>query len=183
MSEGWDMSWAITHYYLICEQVFLIIKRSLKRCSALTRNQTLFNLYKVIQIFCLSQSYDSMVMIVFLSTISCGLTIAFQLNFLVVEQVFQRVLRAYAGKLVARLPRGQPGLVTGTEGQVRVQNFLRPFSWLLLHMCWCRTISECLGAVVQVSDKDERVICYIVNTAEYCHETVCLPFRLSHIWK
>ncbi|KAG0584269.1 hypothetical protein M758_3G197500 [Ceratodon purpureus] len=82
-------------------QVFLIIKRSLKRCSALTRNQTLFNLYKV----------------------------------------FQRVLRAYAGKLVARLPRGQPGLVSGTEGQVKV------------------------------SDKDERVICYIVNTAEYCHET------------
>lgn len=29
-------------------QVFLIIKRSLKRCSALTRNQTLFNLYKVL---------------------------------------------------------------------------------------------------------------------------------------
>lgn len=28
-------------------QVFLIIKRSLKRCSALTRNATLFNLYKV----------------------------------------------------------------------------------------------------------------------------------------
>ncbi|XP_024364577.1 vacuolar protein sorting-associated protein 53 A [Physcomitrium patens] len=82
-------------------QVFLIIKRSLKRCSTLTRNQTLFNLYKV----------------------------------------FQRVLRAYAGKLVARLPRGQPGLVSGTEGQVKV------------------------------SDKDERVICYIVNTAEYCHET------------
>lgn len=25
---------------------------------------------------------------------------------------------------------------------------------------------------IQVSDKDERVICYIVNTAEYCHETV-----------
>ncbi|CAK9191617.1 unnamed protein product [Sphagnum troendelagicum] len=82
-------------------QVFLIIKRSLKRCSALSRNQTLFNLY----------------------------------------MVFQRVLRAYAAKLVARLPRGQPGLVTGTEGQVKV------------------------------SDKDERVVCYIVNTAEYCHET------------
>jgi hypothetical protein len=36
------------------------------------------------------------------------------------KQVFQRVLRAYAAKLVARLPRGQPGLVTGTEGQVKV---------------------------------------------------------------
>lgn len=34
--------------------------------------------------------------------------------------MFQRVLRAYAGKLVARLPRGQPGLVSGTEGQVKV---------------------------------------------------------------
>jgi hypothetical protein len=29
-------------------QVFLIIKRSLKRCSALSRNQTLFNLYMVL---------------------------------------------------------------------------------------------------------------------------------------
>jgi hypothetical protein len=33
---------------LLCEQVFLIIKRSLKRCSALSRNQTLFNLYTVL---------------------------------------------------------------------------------------------------------------------------------------
>ncbi|CAM6084244.1 unnamed protein product [Calypogeia fissa] len=85
-------------------QVFLVIKRSLKRCSALTRNTTLFNLYKV----------------------------------------FQRILNAYAGKLSARLPRGGTGLVasaTGTEGQVKV------------------------------TDRDERVICFIVNTAEYCHET------------
>ncbi|KAG6550389.1 hypothetical protein Mapa_008352 [Marchantia paleacea] len=86
------------------QQVFLIIKRSLKRCSALTRNQTLFNLYKV----------------------------------------FQRILKAYAGKLSSRLPKGGTGLVasaTGTEGQVKV------------------------------TDREERVICYIVNTAEYCHET------------
>ncbi|KAG0554133.1 hypothetical protein KC19_12G065500 [Ceratodon purpureus] len=100
--ESWESEEGTqTHILSSGTQVFLIIKRSLKRCSALTRNQTLFNLYKV----------------------------------------FQRVLRAYAGKLVTRLPRGQPGLVTGTEGQVKV------------------------------SDKDERVICYIVNTAEYCHET------------
>eukprot|EP00249_Psilotum_nudum_P021312 c28062_g1_i1 orf=249-2780(+) len=85
-------------------QVFLIIKRSLKRCSALTRNQTLFNLFKV----------------------------------------FQRILKAYSGKLSSRLPKGGTGLVaaaTGTDGQVKI------------------------------SEKDERLICYIVNTAEYCHET------------
>lgn len=85
-------------------QVFSIIKRSLKRCSALTKNQTLYNLF----------------------------------------MVFQRILKAYAGKLSARLPKGGTGLVaaaTGTDGQIRT------------------------------SDKDERVICYIVNTAEYCHET------------
>lgn len=85
-------------------QVFLVIRKSLKRCSALTKNQTLFNLF----------------------------------------QVFQRILKAYAAKLYARLPKGGTGIVaaaTGTDGQIRT------------------------------SDRDERMICYIVNTAEYCHQT------------
>eukprot|EP00252_Welwitschia_mirabilis_P001763 TRINITY_DN11706_c0_g1_i1.p1 TRINITY_DN11706_c0_g1~~TRINITY_DN11706_c0_g1_i1.p1 ORF type:complete len:829 (+),score=191.73 TRINITY_DN11706_c0_g1_i1:175-2661(+) len=84
-------------------QVFLIFKRSLKRCSALTRSQTLFNLFKV----------------------------------------FQRVLRAYAGKLSARLPKGGTGIVASATGSDQIKT----------------------------SDKDERTICYIVNTAEYCSET------------
>jgi len=81
-----------------------VIRKSLKRCSALTKNQTLFNLF----------------------------------------QVFQRILKAYAAKLYARLPKGGTGIVaaaTGTDGQIRT------------------------------SDRDERMICYIVNTAEYCHQT------------
>ncbi|KAK4787590.1 hypothetical protein SAY86_011423 [Trapa natans] len=85
-------------------QLFLIIKRSLKRCSALTKNQTLFNLFKV----------------------------------------FQRVLKAYAAKLFAKLPKGGTGIVaaaTGIDGQIKT------------------------------SDRDERIICYIVNSAEYCHNT------------
>lgn len=85
-------------------KVFVIIRRSLKRCSALTRNQTLFNLFKA----------------------------------------FQKVLKAYATKLFGRLPKGGTGIVaaaTGIEGQIKT------------------------------SDKDEKVICYIVNTAEYCHKT------------
>ncbi|KAL6840013.1 hypothetical protein ACP4OV_029823 [Aristida adscensionis] len=85
-------------------QVFLVIRKSLKRCSALTKNQTLFNLF----------------------------------------QVFQRILKSYAAKLYARLPKGGTGIVaaaTGTDGQIRT------------------------------SDRDERMICYIVNTAEYCHQT------------
>ncbi|XP_015688115.1 vacuolar protein sorting-associated protein 53 A isoform X2 [Oryza brachyantha] len=85
-------------------QVFLVIRRSLNRCSALTKNETLFNLF----------------------------------------QVFQRVLKAYASKLYARLPKGGTGIVaaaTGTDGLIRT------------------------------SDRDEKMICYIVNTAEYCHQT------------
>ncbi|XP_061354214.1 vacuolar protein sorting-associated protein 53 A isoform X2 [Gastrolobium bilobum] len=85
-------------------QLFLIIKRSLKRCSALTKNQTLYNLFKV----------------------------------------FQRILKAYATKLFVRLPKGGTGIVaaaTGMDGQIKT------------------------------SDRDERVICYIVNSAEYCHKT------------
>ncbi|KAF8413507.1 hypothetical protein HHK36_001497 [Tetracentron sinense] len=60
------------------------------------------------------------------------------------SDVFQRILRAYATKLFARLPKGGTGIVaaaTGTDGQIKT------------------------------SDRDERVICYIVNTAEYCHKT------------
>ncbi|KAF3641225.1 Vacuolar protein sorting-associated protein 53 A [Capsicum annuum] len=63
-------------------KVFVIIRRSLKRCSALTRNQTLFNLFKA----------------------------------------FQKVLKAYATKLFARLPKGGTGIVaaaTGIEGQIK----------------------------------------------------------------
>ncbi|XP_062229042.1 vacuolar protein sorting-associated protein 53 A-like isoform X2 [Phragmites australis] len=85
-------------------QVFLVIRKSLKRCSALTKNQTLYNLF----------------------------------------QVFQRILKSYAARLYARLPKGGTGIVaaaTGTDGQIRT------------------------------SDRDERTICYIVNTAEYCHQT------------
>ncbi|XP_072972528.1 vacuolar protein sorting-associated protein 53 A isoform X1 [Typha angustifolia] len=85
-------------------QVFLIIRRSLKRCSALTKNQTLFKLF----------------------------------------EVFQRILKAYATRLYARLPKGGTGIVaaaTGTDGQIKT------------------------------SDRDERMICHIVNTAEYCQKT------------
>lgn len=85
-------------------QVFLIIRRSLKRCSALTKNQTLFSLF----------------------------------------EVFKRILKAYASKLYSRLPKGGTGIVaaaTGTDGQIKT------------------------------SDRDERMICYIVNTSEYCHQT------------
>ncbi|KAI3756849.1 hypothetical protein L1987_56672 [Smallanthus sonchifolius] len=58
-------------------------------------------------------------------------------------QVFQRVLRAYATKLLMKLPKGGMGIVAAATG---------------LYM--------------QTSDKDERLICYIVKTAEYCHKTV-----------
>ncbi|KAL7148640.1 hypothetical protein ABFS83_06G192600 [Erythranthe nasuta] len=103
--ETWDIEeGSQTNILSSSMQVFLIIRRSLKRCSALTKSQTLFNLFKV----------------------------------------FQRILKAYATKLFARLPKGGTGIVaaaTGMDGQIKT------------------------------SDKDERLICYIVNTAEYCHKT------------
>lgn len=103
--ETWDAEEGSQNNVLSSSmQLFLIIKRSLKRCSALTKSQTLFNLFKV----------------------------------------FQRVLKAYATKLFVRLPKGGTGIVaaaTGTDGQIKT------------------------------SDRDEKVICYIVNSAEYCHKT------------
>ncbi|XWS62080.1 hypothetical protein CRYUN_Cryun07bG0180400 [Craigia yunnanensis] len=103
--ETWDVEEGSQNNVLSSSmQLFLIIKRSLKRCSALTKSQTLYNLFKV----------------------------------------FQRVLKAYATKLFAGLPKGGTGIVaaaTGMDGQIKT------------------------------SDRDERVICYIVNSAEYCHKT------------
>lgn len=93
-----------THILASSTQMFLHIRRSFNRCSQLTKNQTLFNLYKV----------------------------------------FQKVLHAYVAKLSARLPKAGQGLVAAATGS----------DWQ-----------------VKVPDKDERVICYIINTAEYCHET------------
>ncbi|GLT77993.1 hypothetical protein SLA2020_495440 [Shorea laevis] len=48
--ETWDIEEGSQNNVLSSSmQLFLIIKRSLKRCSALTKNQTLFNLFKVFQ--------------------------------------------------------------------------------------------------------------------------------------
>ncbi|KAK9058949.1 hypothetical protein SSX86_021566 [Deinandra increscens subsp. villosa] len=103
--EAWDMDdGSQTNILSSSMQVFLIIRRSLKRCSALTKNQTLLNLLKV----------------------------------------FQRVLRAYATKLLMKLPKSGMGIVAAATG---------------------------MDGHIKTSDKDERLICYIVNTAEYCHKT------------
>ncbi|KAJ6316925.1 hypothetical protein OIU78_020085 [Salix suchowensis] len=103
--ETWDIEEGGQNNVLTSSmQLFLIIKRSLKRCSNLTKNQTLLNLFKV----------------------------------------FERILKAYATKLKARLPKGGMGIVaaaTGMDGQIKT------------------------------SDRDERVICFIVNSAEYCQIT------------
>lgn len=37
------------------------------------------------------------------------------------------------------------------------------------------------GNVEQTSDRDERVICYIVNSAEYCHKTVSFFYILHPV--
>nr|DAD43522.1 TPA_asm: hypothetical protein HUJ06_001752 [Nelumbo nucifera] len=103
--ESWDIEeGSQTNILSSSMQLFLVIRRSLKRCSALTKSQTLFNMFKV----------------------------------------FQKILRTYATKLFGKLPKAGTGIVaaaTGTDGQIKT------------------------------SDRDEKVICYIVNTAEYCHKT------------
>ncbi|PWA98696.1 vps53-like protein [Artemisia annua] len=65
------------------------------------------------------------------------------------KMVFQRVLRAYATKLFMKLPKGGMGIVAAATG---------------------------MDGHIKTSDKDERLICYIVNTAEYCHKTLCAQF-------
>ena len=91
-----------------CVQVFLHIKKSLKRCSSLTKGETLFNL----------------------------------------TQAFERVLCLYATKLIGRLP------ATASSGSALVAS------------------SGTSDWHVKMGDADERVACIIINTAEYCYETV-----------
>ncbi|EEF29853.1 vacuolar protein sorting-associated protein 53 A [Ricinus communis] len=103
--ETWDIEEGSQNNVLSSSmQLFLIIKRSLKRCSALTKSHTLLNLFKV----------------------------------------FERILKAYVAKLKARLPKGGLGLVAAATG---------------------------MDVQIKMSDRDERVICYIVNSAEYCRKT------------
>ncbi|XP_078440105.1 membrane trafficking VPS53 family protein [Wolffia australiana] len=103
--ESWDPEeGSQTNVLSSSMQVFLMIRKSLKRCSALSKSQTLFSLFKV----------------------------------------FQKILKGYAAKLFAKLPKGGMGIVaaaTGTDGQIKV------------------------------SDREEKIICYVVNTAEYCLKT------------
>eukprot|EP00850_Spirogloea_muscicola_P021727 SM000259S08749 [mRNA] locus=s259:135499:140355:- [translate_table: standard] len=117
-------------------QVFLHIKRSFNRCSALTRSLTLFKLYKV----------------------------------------FQRLLRAYANRLGGRLPKAGTGIVaaaTATDVQAKVSPISGAGPYVLLSDAGCPW---------QLTDREERVCCYIVNTAEYCHETVPIHKSFS-IWQ
>ena len=91
-------------------------------------------------------------------------------------QVFQRVLKAYATKLFLKLPKGGTGIVaaaTGMDGQIKV---LSISSFFLFLMSALRLSLSFFIFSMQVSDRDERVICYIVNSAEYCHKTVSLFF-------
>jgi len=107
MQETWEVDDASSNKVLnSAAQIFLHIKRSLKRCSALTRNQTLFNLNKV----------------------------------------FMRVLQAYATKLSNKLPKTGSTLTAGVGNSSE---------WR-----------------INVSDKDERAICLIIVSAEYCQSTV-----------
>ncbi|KAJ4847023.1 Vacuolar protein sorting-associated protein 53 [Turnera subulata] len=103
--ETWDIEEGSQNNVLTSSmQLFLIIKRSLKRCSLLTKGQTLYNLFKV----------------------------------------FEKILKAYVAKLKARLPKGGVGIVAAATG---------------------------MDSHIKTSDRDERVICYIVNSAEYCRKT------------
>ena len=99
-------------------QTFLHIKKSLKRCSALTTGQTLFDL----------------------------------------SRAFQKVLRQYAGRLITRLPssgQGGAGNAMGLGATVAQAGPAGSTDW---H--------------VRFAEGEEEVVCLVINTAEYCYETV-----------
>ena len=67
---------------------------------------------------------------------------------LLIELLVQRVLRAYAGKLIARLPKTAAGSVNATAAAGTTD--------------WH----------IKMADEDIPVVCTIVSTAEYCNEIV-----------
>uniref|UniRef100_A0A0D3BMG4 Vps53 N-terminal domain-containing protein n=1 Tax=Brassica oleracea var. oleracea TaxID=109376 RepID=A0A0D3BMG4_BRAOL len=188
-------------------QLFTDIKKSLKRCSVLSKNQTLFNLFKVYFSFAQYGFYIST------ESLSNALTC----------RVFQRVLKAYATKLFLKLPKGGTGIVAAATawtdlgfkcrvvriGERRLDTRHSPWrfmaiasrisrskciarkggrlSYLALHWgpesFWrspqvATRHGERSGRLlkprdgqIKVSDRDERVICHIVNSSEYCHKT------------
>ena len=107
--EQWENDGGENNVLMSSTQVFLHIKKSLKRCSLLTKGQTLFDLS------------------------SC----------------FKRVLQAYSARLTLRLPcsasnKPMTGMATTTSSDWHVK----------------------------FDENEEKVVCLIINTAEYCYETV-----------
>lgn len=66
------------------------------------------------------------------------------------------------------------------DGQIKVHEiecfFHYTFLWEATYFRYQVLICVCFFFVYfkQTSDKDEKLICYIVNSAEYCHKTVSL---------
>jgi len=108
--ETWEAEGGENNVISSSVQVFLHIKKSLKRCSLLTKGQTLFDL----------------------------------------SSSFKVVLQAYAARLISRLPRSAAGKsAVGTVATTTSSDW---------H--------------VKFDDNEEKVVCLIINTAEYCYETV-----------
>ncbi|EFH67871.1 predicted protein, partial [Arabidopsis lyrata subsp. lyrata] len=76
------------------------------------------------------------------------------------REVFQRVLQAYATKLFFKLSKG------GTRKQIEVLCTAFCFPYVLFDV-----VKLFFNTPMQVSGIDERLICYIVNSAEYCRKT------------
>ncbi|QDZ18793.1 Vps53-like vacuolar protein sorting-associated protein [Chloropicon primus] len=108
-AETWEAEGGENNVISSSVQVFLHIKKSLKRCSLLTKGETLFNL----------------------------------------SSSFKRVLQAYSERLISRLPRN-----TSNKSMNSMAT----------------TVSS--DWHVKFDDKEEKVVCLIINTAEYCYETV-----------
>ena len=60
----------------------------------------------------------------------------------------------------------------GAQRAIKYRVSFSLFENYVYTFCYILNACESFG---QTSDKDEKVICYIVNSAEYCHKTVsCL---------
>uniref|UniRef100_A0A061RIS0 Vacuolar protein sorting-associated protein 53 n=2 Tax=Tetraselmis sp. GSL018 TaxID=582737 RepID=A0A061RIS0_9CHLO len=107
-AETWQVEEGHEQVLSSSTQLFAYIKKSLKRCTGLTKGQTLLQLY----------------------------------------QAFQRVLRAYAGRLLARLPKTAAGATSGSASNSSTE-------WQ-----------------IKLEKSEEPVVCLIANTCDYCYKTV-----------
>ena len=137
---------AQTNVLRSASELFAVIKKSLQRCSRfVSRGEPMLRLMGAFQASRLGLKIGLMIICLYALCYG-GSEVVSQVSALF--HLLQRVLRAYAAKLIARLPKTATGGTTGSAS-AGTQDWY-----------------------IKLNDEDVVVVCTIIATAEYCNEVV-----------